>query len=270
MAIKLMTLAWETDLPQAEKMVMLALADYASDEGVCWPLQEQLSIRCSMSDRNVRRVIESLVEAGLLSKKRQYRSTSYLINIEALKSNRTNCPVSVESNRTQCPVKQSYNRTNHALQPDTVSGSIITVNNRHISPSKKTTAFVVKKSKPPSPHAWFSRWWIFGFHSLTGSRYAYSKKSAGIIKNLLDQIGLEELVERTCVYFTLPDRERFPRGSPTLEGLAAMINQLGGRCTEEIEDRCFAAGLLPDLGKTLADHRPWEQTEQQPAAAAAC
>ena len=255
MAIKLMTLVWETNLPQTEKMVLLALADHANDDGICWPKQQQLTVRCSMSERTVRRVIGSLVETGFISKVRNYRCTTYRINKEAL-SNRSDLPVSAESNRSLWPV-----------QPVTVAGSIITVKNHHISPSQKTTASARKNSKTISPHAWFSRWWSFSFEKMTGSRYAYSKKAAGMIKNLIDQLPIEELVERSCVFFTLPDKDRFPRGSPTLEGLANMINQLGGRCTEEIEDRCYAAGLLPDYGTDLFNHQPWGQVGHGPAPA---
>lgn len=44
MSIKAMTWAWGlAELPLRESMVLLALADAANDEGVCWPSQEVLA-----------------------------------------------------------------------------------------------------------------------------------------------------------------------------------------------------------------------------------
>ncbi len=37
MSIKIMTAVWNLDLPDSEKLALLALADCANDEGLCWP-----------------------------------------------------------------------------------------------------------------------------------------------------------------------------------------------------------------------------------------
>lgn len=37
MSIKLMTAAWDIDLPHADKLVLWALAANANDVGHCWP-----------------------------------------------------------------------------------------------------------------------------------------------------------------------------------------------------------------------------------------
>ena len=36
MSIALMTKVWRMDLPTTDKMVLLALADAANDDGMCW------------------------------------------------------------------------------------------------------------------------------------------------------------------------------------------------------------------------------------------
>ena len=53
MSVKLMSRAWEMGLPMGQKMLLLALCDHANDDGLCYPAQDKLAIKCSMSKRAV-------------------------------------------------------------------------------------------------------------------------------------------------------------------------------------------------------------------------
>lgn len=55
------------DLNATQKIVMLALADWASEAGLCWPSIARLSEKTSLGERTVQRTIRSLVDAGYLS-----------------------------------------------------------------------------------------------------------------------------------------------------------------------------------------------------------
>lgn len=68
MSIKLMTSAWEVNLPDSEKLVLLALADWANDDGACWPSMAKLATKCSKSDRTVQTAIKALVAGGHLTR----------------------------------------------------------------------------------------------------------------------------------------------------------------------------------------------------------
>lgn len=68
MSIRLMTAVWELDLSATEKLVMLALADWANDDGHCWPSMKQLSGKTGMTDRGIRKVMGELVAAGHLER----------------------------------------------------------------------------------------------------------------------------------------------------------------------------------------------------------
>ena len=46
------------------KMVLVALASFASDDGVCWPAYDTLADRAGVSIASVRRAIKRLVESG--------------------------------------------------------------------------------------------------------------------------------------------------------------------------------------------------------------
>lgn len=63
-----MNAAWSTQCSPSEKLVLLALADWANDDGVCWPSIKKLSEKSSAGERSVQRAIKSLIAAGHLSR----------------------------------------------------------------------------------------------------------------------------------------------------------------------------------------------------------
>lgn len=64
-----MSLVWSLELPDSQKIVLLALADCANDEGHCWPSMATLAKKCSKGERTVQGVIKELVEAGHLTRR---------------------------------------------------------------------------------------------------------------------------------------------------------------------------------------------------------
>lgn len=68
MSIKYMNRVWEIEeLKGGRLLVMLALADHANDAGECWPSQPHLAKKARLNERQVRRVIDSLVEDGYVA-----------------------------------------------------------------------------------------------------------------------------------------------------------------------------------------------------------
>lgn len=86
MSVKLIGLVLETDLPSSEKLLLLVLADAASEEGVCWPRQSVLAARSSLSDRSVRRILDELRARGLVDwdQRGLHRSNVYTIDVDLL------------------------------------------------------------------------------------------------------------------------------------------------------------------------------------------
>ncbi len=62
----------KTGSPTA-KAVLLAIANYADEEGICWPSQEQLAEDTELSRHSIMRAIDALEEMGLLSRERRHR-----------------------------------------------------------------------------------------------------------------------------------------------------------------------------------------------------
>ncbi len=63
-----MTAVWDLQLPDSEKLVLLALADNANDAGVCWPSVATIARKCSKGERTVQGAIKSLEASGHLSR----------------------------------------------------------------------------------------------------------------------------------------------------------------------------------------------------------
>lgn len=81
MSIRLMTEVWQLDLPHAEKIVLLALADNASDDGECYPSNATLMKKCGLEERSIRRITSRLEKAGHITcHYRNGRSTVYTVH----------------------------------------------------------------------------------------------------------------------------------------------------------------------------------------------
>lgn len=104
----------------SEKLVLLALANYADAEGKCWPSQARLALDTGLTDRQIRRVFVSLIEAGLMTKKERRRPDGYRASdVITLTLSPDTMSASEEPHRTF-----GDDLTGHLspISPDTVSG----------------------------------------------------------------------------------------------------------------------------------------------------
>lgn len=69
-SIKIMSRVWEQPAAShTEKLILLCLADCASDEGVCWPSYATIARKCQMERSRVIEAIARFEKRGLLKKK---------------------------------------------------------------------------------------------------------------------------------------------------------------------------------------------------------
>ncbi len=67
MSIKLMSRVWEANMKTGtHKLVLLAFADHANDEGECWPSIRTVAWKTQLSRRQCQRIIHDLLRHGLL------------------------------------------------------------------------------------------------------------------------------------------------------------------------------------------------------------
>jgi hypothetical protein len=68
MSIRLMAQVWEDTRvqSQAELLVLLALADHARDDGLCWPSIRTIAKKARIEERSAQRIVRRLIENGLI------------------------------------------------------------------------------------------------------------------------------------------------------------------------------------------------------------
>lgn len=73
-----MTWAFEREnLSPEQKIVLLALADYADGNGICYPGQKNLARKTSVPERTLRRRIQELEALGLIERRRRKDTDGY-------------------------------------------------------------------------------------------------------------------------------------------------------------------------------------------------
>lgn len=78
--MSIQAVAWAIDQKAgsaAGKVVLLCLANYADEDGKCWPSQETIAAETELSERSVREWLQKLEEAGLLTRTKRRRDDGY-------------------------------------------------------------------------------------------------------------------------------------------------------------------------------------------------
>ena len=73
MSVKALTWAFDQPISATDKVVLLALADYANEHGLCWPSISSLVQRAHVGERTVQRALQSLEDAGFITRERRKR-----------------------------------------------------------------------------------------------------------------------------------------------------------------------------------------------------
>lgn len=252
MSVKVMNAVWDLQVSLAEKMVLMAIADAADDKGYAWPSFAHLERRCCMSRRSVIRCVNTLVELGVLTKESRKRgdgshtSNGYIID-----------PAGHQGSDRQSPeVVTEIHQGSDRVAPQEPSS-----NRKNFSAAQKTGAAKPQDDKAKrkrAAHSWFICWFAWACTRLSGAKYVVTKADAGIVQRLLSSLGFEEAVNRACYYLTLPEKDRWPRGAPTLRGFAHQINAIAGKDSDESDRKAIALGILP-VDMNLPAFTPWKQ-----------
>jgi hypothetical protein len=148
-----MTLAFRAACNSTQKLVLLALCDSANDQGECYPSVGALTLKCSLSERAIRKALAELEASGHMRREmRVGRSTTYWM---------TPAPRAPQGGTTCTPAPRAplhhvhptpaprAPRGGHDVHPGGAPRAPITINEPSIEPSgkQKTTR---ASALPPS------------------------------------------------------------------------------------------------------------------------
>jgi DNA-binding transcriptional regulator YhcF (GntR family) len=110
------------------KAVLLAVANYADEEGICWPSQDQLAEDTELSRHSIMRAIEQLEEMDLLTRERRHRKdgsrTSDLIMLDLSRTvQRSTEQRSSEQRSTQQQPKSHSATAEPIIEPSSIPSS---------------------------------------------------------------------------------------------------------------------------------------------------
>jgi hypothetical protein len=109
MSVKIMSLVWELDIEHSERIILLAMADHANDDGQnCYPSNAYLAWKTGYSERSVRRIHRALELTGIITRVAHQEggrgfATEYRLNVE--KGDKKS-PFSNEKRRTSTTLKE--------------------------------------------------------------------------------------------------------------------------------------------------------------------
>ena len=88
MSVEVMSLVWKRGpSDRSQRLLMLAIADSANDDGFCWPGTQLLAVKASMSVRTVLRSLKALEQDGWIKinrKAHHRKGNTYEVDLEKL------------------------------------------------------------------------------------------------------------------------------------------------------------------------------------------
>ena len=147
MSGRALTWAWEqVTRSSGERLVLVALADRADEDGHCWPSAAWLGRKTGLNERTVRRHLDTLDERGLLRRERRHRANGELSVYDYY----LDVQVAVRSSGHPRPVVQ------RAPVPGSPAGTHARADTTITEPTKETTDVV---SAGCFPKATFEDWY---------------------------------------------------------------------------------------------------------------
>ena len=146
MSIRLMSQVWEDARiqSQAELLVLLALADHARDDGLCWPSIRTIAAKARIEERSAQRILRRLIEKGLveLVSKGGCIDGQNVPNRYKVKGDDFRSPHGLTESHPEETVGQGVggDRQSPRGDPESTDGVTLGQGNHHIEPSlSKTT-----------------------------------------------------------------------------------------------------------------------------------
>lgn len=184
MSLKATSWAWEIptkDIGMTNKFVLLALADYANLEGICFPSQATLGDKVDLSERSIRTALGELEALGLIS--RESRSSTGGRKTDIIK-----LAIGETCNRKNLPVAQPAVFGSATGSPLPVASSVINqsvITSKRKDPVEIYQAYPKHVAKEAALKAITRALKSIGFDDLLQAVKDFSQAVAGSDKDLL-------------------------------------------------------------------------------------
>lgn len=115
MSIRLMTAVWQRSPYKGGSLLAhLALADWANDEGFCWPLQREVAHKARVEERQARNILQRLEDDGTIERAGKHgRATIWLVRAQPAKTAGQDSPAidDTQTGNAEPPNRQSTTPT---------------------------------------------------------------------------------------------------------------------------------------------------------------
>lgn len=221
MSIKVMSNVWaRSKRKDGELLVMLALADFASDSGECWPSLEVLALKARLTKSQLCKVLTKLEESGEIVRQRSSGG----------RNRRSRYRISLPENGPETTLLKERCKNNSVFEdPKTVSPARHAIN-RHRTVSRESTesAPTPKKKTASDPAVKvFLDWWAKKYQDTFGVRYDFNgTKEGALMKAKLGTFSIGELQELATRFFGTGDRWIREQGGFTIGVFCSQINKI--------------------------------------------
>lgn len=135
LSIKIMTAIWEnSDREGSQLLLLLAMADHANDEGICWPAVDTLAKKVRLRKRQTQYLINELEKSGAIQRLHMGGGRGKATNY------RVHSPAPIREERVQSSterVQSTARKGAVAIAPESLEPS----KNREEEPSQKIGSF---------------------------------------------------------------------------------------------------------------------------------
>ncbi len=149
MSVSVMSLVWRSDLPANHKLVLLAYADHANDDGSSvYPGEDWMAAKTSYTGGNIRRVTKQLVEAGFLHRVKRGQTgqrAEWEVDVPMLRAAQSARLLELEGAR-----REAKSRATDAVEARGAATPNV------IEPSEEPSVQIASTEKPERPR---NLWW---------------------------------------------------------------------------------------------------------------
>jgi DNA-binding MarR family transcriptional regulator len=213
-----MSRVWESSSASGGGLLaLLAIADFANDNGIAWPSLSVLAAKARLSVRQLCTVLDELEKAGELKRE---RSTGG-------RNQRSRYAVTVSENSEEITLKKLQRKNNSVIcDTETVKSTSHAINHhRTVSSTDQPKKAARLKVSDPRIKEYFS-FWATEYQPRFGSKYFFTGKDGANVGRLLKAYDLPRLKDLTVRFFNSKERWIIETGGYTIGVFASQINKL--------------------------------------------